>query len=335
MAKNKLAYIRYRALDKCFNNRKVKYTSTLLMEQVNKALEAYDPQTKGIGRSQFYKDIEYMESSDGWNIELDRYRDGGKEVYYRYAEEGFSIHKMPLNELEITQLKEALNVLKQFKGMPQFEWMEEVTAKLQQGIKPEETTPIIAFDANQYLKGIEWLGIIYNAIQYRKPVCITYKDFKAPAPYEVIFHPYYLNQYNNRWFAFGCNPRFESSVSTIALDRIEDIREVSTPYQSNEHIDFEEYFDDVIGVTKPNGEVVQHIEILIAPERAGYVLTKPIHGSQKAKMTEEGLYISLDVIINNELIQVLLSYGHQVKVLSPAHLQQKIRMSLADALAQY
>ena len=96
-----------------------------------------------------------MESKEGWGIELARTRDG-KRVFYRYINTDFSINNMPLNEVEINQLQSAADILSQFKGMPQFEWVNELVPKLKQGMAAKEAAAtIIEFDNNQYLKGIE------------------------------------------------------------------------------------------------------------------------------------------------------------------------------------
>ena len=91
-----------------------------------------------------------MESKDGWKIELTRNREGRK-VFYSYTDPGFSINNMPLNEVEINQLQSAADILSQFKGMPQFEWVNELVPKLKQGMASKEAAAtIIEFDNNQY-----------------------------------------------------------------------------------------------------------------------------------------------------------------------------------------
>jgi len=274
-----------------------------------------------------------MKSADGYNIDLDEDYKDGKTRYYRYSDPDFSINNMPLSETDVNHLKEAMILLSQFKGMPQFEWVEEVIPKLQQGIIPEKQKTIMSFDANQYLKGIEWLGDLYNAIAYKKVMNITYQDFKAPEPYMLEIHPYYLKQYNNRWFLFGFNPKHERALWNPALDRIVAIKESKSKHKPNKDIDWEDYFDDIIGVTKPEKSKVEKIELLFTPISAQYVLTKPIHGSQKKlKDNEDGLLIGLEVMVNTELINLILSFGERVKVIKPASLKTDIQKRLAVAL---
>lgn len=166
MATNKHALIRYKILDKCFRNTGKRYFLNDLMAEVDKVLLEILPDSGPISRRQIFDDMAFMKSSDGWEAEIESIRDG-KKVYYRYQNPKFSINDMPLNSLEINQLKSALDILTQFSGMPQFDWMAELLTKLQQDVASESSKPIIEFDSNRYLKGIEHLGALFNAILYQ------------------------------------------------------------------------------------------------------------------------------------------------------------------------
>jgi predicted DNA-binding transcriptional regulator YafY len=335
MANNKHALIRYRALDACFRNRRVKYAFKDLHEAVNRRLEDYDPTTKGISRAMLYDDISFMESTDGWRAEIERIKEG-RTVYLRYADPDFSINNMPLNQLEISQLKEAMLVVSQFQGLPQFGWVEEVAAKIDQDIRTVQAAPIISFDANQYLKGIEYLGTFYNAILYKKAQHISYKHFRSITSEDFIFHPYHLKQYNNRWFAFGNRIGTDRAIDTIALDRIDEITLSSAEYIPNLDIDFNSYFEDIIGVTRPDDGKLVNVQLRVHRDRSGYVKTKPLHGSQKDKFNPDGsLDVHLELIPNPELIQVLLSFGSSIEVLSPRDLRDQFQKEAAYMFKLY
>ena len=49
---------------------------------------------------------------------------------------------------------------------------------------------------------------------------VRYHPYNVASPTRVIIHPYYLKQYNNRWFLFGYNPEKRKSDWNLALDRI-------------------------------------------------------------------------------------------------------------------
>ncbi len=336
MATNKNALIRYKVLDNCFRNPGRRYFIDDLIAECESVLLEINPESNGISRRQIFEDIAFMESKEGWSIELDKLRDG-KKVYYRYADISFSINNMPLNEVEINQLKAAVDILSQFKGMPQFEWVNELVPKLQQGITTDEASAtIMEFDSNQYLKGIEHLGPLHNAIYYKKVLSISYQPFENDTPFDVVIHPYFLKQYNNRWFLFGFNPEKEKYNWNLAIDRILSIKETKSKYQKNNKIDWKEYFEDIIGVTKPVDAEPEKVVLNFKGRTGNYMETKPLHGSQKRKWIDENtLEVTLDIIINYELERLILSYADSVSVIQPLRLAEAIKNRLEEALKQY
>lgn len=336
MATNKNALIRYKVLDSCFRNPGKRYFIDDLIAECESVLLEIDPESNGISRRQIFDDIAFMESKEGWSIELDKLRDG-KKVYYRYADMSFSINNMPLNEVEINQLKSVLDIISQFKGMPQFEWVNELVPKLKQGIASDTVSfAIIEFESNQYLKGIEHLGPLHSAIHYEKVLTISYQPFENDTPFDVVIHPYFLKQYNNRWFLFGYNPEKEKYDWNLAIDRIVSIKESKDRFHKNTFIDWQEYFEDIIGVTKPDGARPDKVVLRFTGRTGKYMETKPLHGSQKTKWIDANtLQITLQVIINYELERLLLSYADNVSVIQPSSLAERLRKRLADALRLY
>lgn len=336
MATNKNALIRYKILDSCFRNPGKRYFIENLIEECEKVLAEIDPDTKGISRRQIFDDIAYMESADGWSIDLERYKDG-KKVFYRYKDLSFSINNMPLNEVEIRQLKDALEILTQFKGMPQFEWISELVPKLRQGISPSDSgNKLMEFESNEYLKGKDHLGSLYNALHFKKPIKVKYHPYQDEMAYDLILHPYFLKQYNGRWFLFGHNPANGKSDWNLAIDRILEIEELSIPFIENTNINWSEYFEDMIGVTKPEGEEIQTILLRFFGKTGKYIQTKPLHGSQKDKWIDSNtLEVRLEVIPNYELERVILSYAESVEVIKPASLIEKITSRIRNSLSHY
>jgi predicted DNA-binding transcriptional regulator YafY len=336
MATNKNALIRYKVLDNCFRNPGKRYFITDLIAECESVLLEIDPESNGISRRQIFEDIAFMESKEGWSIELDKLRDG-KKVYYRYADLAFSINNMPLNEVEINQLKAAVDILSQFKGMPQFEWANELVPKLQQGIATDEASAtIMEFDSNQYLKGIELLGQLHNAIFYKKVLAVSYQPFENDAPFDVVIHPYFLKQYNNRWFLFGYNPEKQKYDWNLAIDRIISIKEAKGNFQKNNELDWQEYFEDIIGVTKPVDAEPQKVVLHFKGRTGKYMETKPLHGSQKQKwIYGNTLEVTLYIIINYELERLILSYADSVVVIQPLSLADSIMNKLEQAYTQY
>jgi predicted DNA-binding transcriptional regulator YafY len=328
MATTKYAQIRYKVLDSCFRNSGRTYTFEDLMNECCDALSAIDPSSNGISVRTLRDDISFMESDAGWQADIERVKVSRKSIY-RYRDPNFSINNQPLSKTELIQIKSALEIISRFDGMPQFSWVNEIVTKINNGFElKDNTSNIISFDSNAYLKGIEFLGDIFNAIYNEQCLNISYKPFKAIKKTEYIIHPYYLKQYNNRWFLFGLNDEYKT-ISNIALDRIVEFEISKIKFIKNKTINFNEYFEDIIGVTKLESTKLCKIELLFNKEEAPYVITKPIHESQKVKKHDEnGLLITIEVFPNIELEKVILSYGSGVKVIGPKSFKDKIKKTL-------
>lgn len=322
---NKNAYIRYKVLDRCFSNFGRKYFWEDLLEAVNNAL--IDNNGSGIARTQLYKDISFMESEAGFSIPLEKLRDG-QRVYYRYGDRNFSIKNSPLSSIEADNIKSALLVLSRFKGLPQFEWVNELIPVLNDKLGfANDSKQVIYFDSNIDYSGINHIEPLFNAITSNRVLEIEYQDFKNPLPYKVVFHPYVLKQYNNRWFVFGLNEEFQNPFWNLALDRIQSINEVQNTYVISD-IDWDDdYFYDIIGVTRMQDVEIQEVVLQFSPELAPYIQTKPIHPTQsKPKFLESGeMVVSIRVIPNYELERLILSYGERVKVIAPSSIQNSIQ----------
>lgn len=325
MATNKHAIIRYKTLDKCFRNTGRKYFIEDLIEECNKSLYDFSGVDAAISRRQVFDDIKFMESQQGWSIDLERHKDG-RRLYYRYADTSFSINNQLLNEDEELKLREVLLTLTRFKGMPQFEWIDEMLVRIESSFTLRtEAEKFIEFDQNKYLKGLEFFTDFFNGIIYQKPIELKYKGFRQLKSATMLFHPYYLKQFNNRWFVFG-RVGDNDAITNIALDRVQSIKEDKKPYIANDLVDFKEFFDDVIGVSVPLGKEPVKVLIGVSKELFPYIETKPLHGSQKVKKkTTDQVVIEITVIENYELVSMLLSFGEAVRVLAPESLVEVIK----------
>lgn len=327
MPANRNAQLRYQVIDRCLRNRGRYWTWEDIIEQINIAIKEDNPKSKGIGKTTFYedlKDIEYRVYNG--EIERIKLRDKKRTVCLRYNDPNYSINNQPLNETEISQLKSAIKVLTRFKGMPQFEWIVDIIPAIESklGLISLENE-VLSFEANDDYEGLKFIATIFNAIVYKRVLKILYKDFRSTLPYEFVFHPYYLKQYKTRWFVLGHNPEKSYEIQNLALDRIKQITETSIKYIKT-NIDWNDYFYDIIGVTKNKRKPIEIKLLITDPEQAAYISTKPLHPSQKkVKKVKKGYETRITVIPNYELENMILSYGERIMVLSPKIFKEKIK----------
>lgn len=336
MATNKHATIRYHSLDKCFSNYGRKFFIEDLINACNVEIYEFTGIEDGVKRRQVFDDIKFMESEQGWSIPLERYKEG-KRVFYRYSNKNFSIKNFGINPNEAEQIKESLAIMSRFKGLPQFEWIEEIQIRLEDTFKLNGNikNPTVGFEHNPYLKGLEHFTGLFNSINNKSALKINYKAFNQDSAIKIQLHPWYLKQYNNRWFLFGYNEEY-NAISNFALDRIIDFEETNSNYIENFDVNFEEYFEDVIGVTVKKAEDVEKILIKITKELWPYIESKPLHGSQKIKgYSEKDIIIELNVEINHELISLLFSYIDSIEVIEPEILKDRFRLLSENIFKKY
>lgn len=324
MAQNKNAQIRYKALDKCFANQFRRFYIDDLIEYCSDILKNHYLEDKGISRRQILEDINFMRSEAGFDAPIESMKDG-KKVYYRYSDPEFSILKSPLNPAELHSLQEAMETLSRINNLPGFDWVSSMQAKLNSGItQSQNQRQIISFEDNEFLKGIEFLNPLYQHILGSQCLDIHYKSFTSEQGKVFCISPYYLKQFNNRWFLFGHNHQLDK-IQNLALDRIIEIQVSKTAYEDCT-VNFQEYFEDIIGVTNDESKSPVLVKIELSENIIPYIQSKPIHGSQKIKEN----ILSLQVKLNYELEALILSHAENMCVLEPEELVSKIQKRIQE-----
>ena len=314
MANTKCYSMREMVLDRCFSTGK-EYTREELMAIVNKELEQRDMQPVR-SRNTFSQDIIEMNSkfSKIYGMEGIVFEDRHKKRYYRYRDDIDSIYNRELSAEEVEKLHEVRSLLQSLRGMFETDWLDQMTARFdQKTMDPghaiasfEDGTP---GDAKHFLS-------LFNAIAHKQVMTIHYQRFGLE-PKERIIYPYFLKQYRRRWYLFA-TILDHAFITCFSLDRILSVaRNQTVPFQES-GVDFNHFFDDIVGVSHPDNGVVEHIVIMGDKWLEYYQRMLPIHPLQTLEsLGEEGCRMTLDVMINNELIQELAFYGDHLRVESP------------------
>lgn len=335
MPTNKHASIRHLALDKCLRNTGRKYYIEDLVEACNEALRDFTGKDVEVKERTVYYDLSFLESEKGYSANIKKEKDHTDKKHYRYADPNFSIQSHPLSADEYNKLSQALEVLQRFAGLPQFEWIQELSIKVSEARGQKVASKeIIAFDQNPFLKGLEHLSPLYEAISNQQTLKLKYKGARQEKATTQTVFPYYLKQFNSRWFLFAQSKGYDD-LTNFALDRIQEIQPSSEAYQ-NCNIDFVEYFEDLIGVSFPKDAELTLISLRATKRRWPYIESKPLHGSQK-KTGESDSHVtfSIEVVPNHELIARLLGFGSDLEVVSPESLRERMKDQLSKTIELY
>lgn len=322
--------IRERIIDRCLRNRRG-YSTFEIMEACNRVLEehGYIPVSSP---NTIRNDISSIQ--DRYHITVEEIR-SGKSRRYRYQDPSFSMFSTPLNDNEVAQLSQTVEMLRRFEGTPGFGWVEEIITHFKSTmLAPTMSEPIIGFDDNKFLKGMEYYSRIYESIIDKKVLILEYRPFGQDVATNNI-HPYYMRQYNSRWFLFAYNEE-EDTISTYALDRIESLHASTKQYRENSFVDFSSYFDNIVGVSKHPKQEPTIIKIKVTNKQYDYLETKPLHQSQKLiEKTEDYSIITICVILNYEIQTQILALGETVEVLEPTAFRDIISSRIKENFKNY
>ena len=242
-----------------------------------------------------------------------------------------------MEQEDITRLKETVHLMQQIKGFTIADEIAEIIQRLENKIKisSDSQKSVIAFENPPAALGSENLGDIYESIINKKALKISYRHFRATEPVEQIIYPYFLKEYNNRWFLFGWSDK-NNRIENMALDRMESIKVSANKYRDNDCFDAGTFFENIIGVTNNAGSPIEKIELLFSKERAPYVITKQLHHSQQTKTYADGrVLVKLSLVINKELKALILGFGNDVEVKKPEILRNEIATLLNLAMKNY
>ena len=323
MPLNKNAMARYHRLDACLRDQSKRYFIEDLIRECSDAIWTSDDPEATVSRSQVFDDIKnLMKEYPGAIVKL---RGERGRVYYRYADPSFSINNRPLSVDEAKMFRDTLKMLGRFKGLPYFDKLEDAAKRFEEFGLTSGNFDCVGFESNEDLVGFDNFDGIFKAIVGRHVLKIRYSPAFGKEE-ERIFHPYYLKQYNCRWFLLGFDVKVQA-IRNFALDRIKSFFVVDgieyLPYDGS----FDEYFKDVVGVTIMENEPVQDIEFLVYDEKTyNYLLTKPFHSSLRLMKEyvspEDPARMKVTVRPNFELDAVLLRYADNIRIISPDPFRQ-------------
>ncbi len=336
MPLNKSAFYRYRLLDECFQRKhhipsSSQNTQWVGYWHISDLMKYIEEKTdKGISEKMLRNDIRALREDFGAPIHSE------KNIGYAYSEP-FSIFENPLRDDDYKILNEIIEILKNYSGFKYFDEADTIISKLEEN-RLHKDFYRIQLDTLPGYVGLEYITPLKNAIFDKKPISLTYKEFDREVV-QLVYHPYILKEYNNRWFVLGYAEKTDNAFGKIwlfALDRILKIQPGTCKYIKPEKDIITRYFYDIFGVTNYKEREPEKVIIRVKKFRSNYIKTKPIHASQKLirediEFDDYGLKLKL----NNEIISHFLSFGEDLAVIEPSSFIEEIKRHIATMYHQY
>lgn len=302
-----------------------KFARLMRLDQMLRMPEGYtlseiltDPQIDNISERLLRDNLKELEEKYGAVFETSMHR--GRERLWRYKDTNFSIMQQTSKDMEV--IRHSLEKLNLFRGDPRYDMLRFYLMGLQKGIS-ESGLSFMSFDNNSVVAGLDKVEPILEAITHKYPLKMCYKPFNK-GEFTSNIHPYHLRQYNRRWYVFAYSED-NKEIQNYPLDRIIKLEHLSKPYIETD-VDFEEYFDDIVGVTNYKDNPVERVVLKVSNKSIDYIRTKPLHCTQTEfheLRTESHTYIQLRLKINTELEMLLLSYGDAIEIIEPSELRVK------------
>ena len=180
----------------------------------------------------------------------------------------------------------------------------------------------------------EYFSMVLDAIKQSVKICFTYASFsRSRAENKIIFHPYFLKRYKQRWYMIGYQEK-SRSIRTYALDRVKEMQIDKERFEKPENVTLEQMFGNIVGVTTSMAPV-RTVKLQATPTQAKYFRALPLHHSQTEEIHDDYSVFTYQLQLNYELAHEILSIGDGVKVLEPPELRAMVVTQLKETLALY
>ena len=168
---------------------------------------------------------------------------------------------------------------------------------------------------------------LMDAIMNQEVLYVYYYKYRKTTKKREI-HPYQLRQFNNRWFLIGMEPDMADKLPLVnlPLDRIDKFELAKdVVYQTYQGMNLDEYFSQVVGVSVNIKAKKEKVVLKVGYPDAEYMISKPLHSSQKIiEQNENYVLIEMNLIFNYEFETAILGFMNNCQIIEPNSLRNKI-----------
>lgn len=179
------------------------------------------------------------------------------------------------------------------------------------------------------------LDEILRAMRQGVRISMEYQKFRDTSPKEVVGSPLCLKASGRRWYVVLDTPDHDEPA-VYSLDRIRSIGLTDERFTMPPDFDGEAFFHDSYGVFAGSDFAVQHVVLKAYGVQSHYIRTLPLHHSQQETSSgKEWTIFEYDIRPTIDFIQVLLSYGSAIEIMSPQSLRQRMKEEVARMAQLY
>jgi predicted DNA-binding transcriptional regulator YafY len=172
----------------------------------------------------------------------------------------------------------------------------------------------------------ELLAQVRRAIIQRKTLEFEYHARVSEAPHLVRkADPYSLVNYDRRWYVRAYD-HLRQDVRHFRLERMENVRVLDSEFVPKQ---------DIEPLAESEDERPLTVRALFKPEIARWVREERSFYTVSAEDIPEGLLVTLQVRREEDVMQWLLGWGADVRVLEPASLYERLSEEARQILNQY
>lgn len=326
----KNALIRFRIIDRCLRNKYKPFPTKqdLRLECEEALFGSIDG--NNICDSTIEKDMYAMKMEFDAPIRYSKRHSG-----YYYEDPDFSINDIPLTEDDLNSIRFAAKTLMQFREVDIFKQfgnaIDKIFDRVAIAIDPaeEELNHLVQFETAVSTGGNEFLPTLFEAIKSSRFVTFEYTSFISGKAKLRTVLPLMLKEYRNRWYLITYDES-KKDVITFALDRMSPPVVEEQVGIKPEDFDPFSYFRYAVGITSNKSEP-ENVVFKADDIAAKYIHSQPLHPNQQIlKEGKNRTTFQMTVLISEELIRSLLSYGGEIEVLEP----EILRTTITDRVKQ-
>lgn len=331
----KNALIRFRIIDRCLRNKYRPFpTKQDLREACEEALFG-SVDGANICDSTIEKDMFAMKMEHDAPIRYSK-RHGG----YYYEDPDFSINDIPLTEDDLSAIQFAAKTLMQFREVDLFKQFGNAIDKIFDRVAiardqgEEDISHLVQFETATSTGGNEFLPILLEAIKASKLVSFDYASFISGKSKQRTVLPLMLKEYRNRWYVITFDES-KNDIVTYALDRMGIPEMLERKGEKPAEFDPFSYFRYAIGITSSKSDPLT-VVFKADNVAAKYINSQPLHPTQRIiKEGKNRTTFELTVLISEELIRNILSFGGEIEVIQPQELRDIISERVAKMQSNY